>query len=135
MKDEGTFEGGCLCGAVRYRASATPMRGVICHCTMCRRTSGAPVVGWATFRTEDLEWLAGTPRSFRSSDRATRRFCGDCGTALTFVSDAAPESTDVTLASLDVPEAVSPADHTYTTKQIGWMRFADDLPRFRGARE
>ena len=42
MIDTATFEGGCLCGAVRYRAIAAPIRAVICHCSMCRKHSGAP---------------------------------------------------------------------------------------------
>ena len=47
MSDTAEFEGGCLCGAVRYRAISSPIRGVICHCSMCRKHSGAPY--WPSF--------------------------------------------------------------------------------------
>ncbi|HEX7671925.1 MAG TPA: GFA family protein, partial [Polyangiaceae bacterium] len=77
-----SHEGGCFCGSVRYRATGRPRSPSICHCTMCRRTSGAPMVGWATFRTDDLEWVSGNPKHFASSAKAERSFCGDCGTAL-----------------------------------------------------
>ena len=43
------WTGGCLCGAVRYRASADPLRVVSCHCGMCRRTSGAAFLTFVHF--------------------------------------------------------------------------------------
>ena len=46
------IEGGCLCGAVRYRAF-WPAYGIThCHCQTCRRASGAPFVTWAGFDTD-----------------------------------------------------------------------------------
>jgi len=41
-------EGGCLCGAVRYRMVGAPLSSAICHCASCRRASGAPTVAWLT---------------------------------------------------------------------------------------
>jgi hypothetical protein len=129
------FEGGCFCGKIRYRARGTPLYPTICHCTSCRRTSGAPLVAWASFRTADIEWLAGAPRRLDSSEIAHRTFCGDCGTALTFVYRAEPELTDVTLASLDRPELIEPADHTFSKSLIPWIHLADGLPRFAERRD
>jgi hypothetical protein len=37
--------GGCVCGAVRYRIDAMPFDAGYCHCTLCRRSSGSPVLG------------------------------------------------------------------------------------------
>jgi heme-degrading monooxygenase HmoA len=125
-----SHEGGCFCGAIRYRARGTPQGPSICHCSICRRTSGAPMVAWATFPTTELEWLKGTPRRFMSSAKAERSFCSDCGTALTFSFVKSPERTDVTLASLDHPERVTPLDHIFTTTRIPWVRLADGLPTF-----
>jgi heme-degrading monooxygenase HmoA len=128
------FEGSCLCKAIRYRIEGRPFKPSICHCSMCRRASGAPLVAWATFRLKALEWVSGTPRRFASSKLAERAFCGDCGTALTFLLHAHPDWIDVTLASLDVPEWITPVDHIFTESQIGWVRIADGLPRYPGER-
>ena len=48
------LEGGCLCGAVRYRISAEPIDAGYCHCRMCQRSTGAPVVSWLTMSERGL---------------------------------------------------------------------------------
>jgi hypothetical protein len=122
------IEGGCLCGAVRYRAGGTPYNLTHCHCTICRRASAAAFVPWATFRARDFTFTAGTPGRFASSARAVRTFCSRCGSPLTFQLDETPEEIDVTICSLDHPERVAPVDHTWTHSQLPWIKLADGLP-------
>ena len=126
--------GGCLCGAVRYEALGPISDPSNCHCTLCRRASGAPFVAWFTVLRPSFRLLRGEPSTFRSSSKARRGFCGRCGTPLTFALDAVPHRVDVTIASLDEPNAVVPADHTYTSTQIAWVELADGLPRYREGR-
>ncbi len=124
--------GGCLCGGVRYRLDAAPLRISHCHCHMCRRAAGAPFVTWLTVARDALRFTVGSPRARRSSPHAVRTFCAECGTPVTFTADAHPESIDLTLGSLDDPEAVTPDEHIWTTSQLAWLRLDDDLPRYRG---
>jgi hypothetical protein len=49
MEPNRSIEGGCLCGAVRYRAWGNAYGITHCHCQTCRRASGAPFVTWAGF--------------------------------------------------------------------------------------
>lgn len=42
-------DGGCRCGKVRFRVTAPPLDAGYCHCRMCQRNCGAPVVAWVTF--------------------------------------------------------------------------------------
>lgn len=127
-------EGGCLCGAVRYRAEGVPTNVNYCHCRMCRRGSGAPVVAWATFPLTHFAWTKGAPTIRRSSDIAVRGFCSTCGTALLWQGDATPDSLDITLGSLDRPEAIAPQEHLWTESAVPWLRIEDDLPRRRRSR-
>jgi hypothetical protein len=60
-------EGGCLCGAVRYRAHGQPTNSMICHCQTCRKAAGAPVVAWLTFPLGRFSFVRSTPAEFRSS--------------------------------------------------------------------
>src|SRR5262252_4014197 len=100
----GFVEGGCLCGAVRYRASDRALGTSICYCNSCRRASGAPSVAWVAFQAVDFAFVASQPASFRSSPPVVRTFCGKCGTPLTYQHDETPATIDVMTATLDSPE-------------------------------
>jgi GNAT superfamily N-acetyltransferase len=121
--------GGCFCGAVRYEIRGQPRVVSHCHCSMCRRAAGAPVVTWATYAREAVRFVAGSPAELRSSPPVTRTFCGGCGTPLTFVTTAEPDWIDVTVASMDRPEAVPPNDHIWSESAVPWLVLDDDLPR------
>jgi hypothetical protein len=121
------LEGGCLCGAVRYRISAEPRSAYYGHCRMCRRAAGAPVVARLTVANAGFAWIEGEPAVYRSSAEAERLFCPACGTQLALRDE--PDYLDVTLASLDDPEAVRPRYHIWTMSRIAWFETADDLPR------
>jgi GNAT superfamily N-acetyltransferase len=127
------LEGGCCCAAVRYRARTAPLEVVHCHCATCRRASGAPVVTWATFDAAAFTVTAGRPAELRASPRAVRTFCGACGTALTYRANDRQDRIDVTVASLDSPDAVSPSAHVWWSERLRWLPVADGLPRWPGS--
>jgi hypothetical protein len=122
------LEGGCLCGAVRYRISAEPRNTDYCHCRMCRRAGGGPVVARLTVADAGFAWIKGAPAVYRSSADAERLFCSNCGTQLALRDE--PDYLDVTLASLDEPAAVRPSYHIWTASRIAWFDTVDDLPRY-----
>lgn len=128
------LQGGCFCGDVRYQTEGRPRFESICHCSMCRRSTGAPLVAWFTVARARFRFVRGTPTSFQSSDQATRRFCGRCGTQLTFEHVDYADAVDVTTSSLDDPNAITPRDHTYAADKLAWIRLADGLPEFRASR-
>jgi hypothetical protein len=97
---------------------------------MCQRANGAPVVAWLTVARATLAWTRGEPAVYRSSAEAERLFCPTCGTQLAFRALAEPAHLDVTLASLDGPDAVRPTHHIWTSSRISWFDTADDLTRY-----
>ena len=119
---------------MRYEAGGTPCHETLCHCSACRRASGAPCVAWFTVPRAAWRLTSGRTASFRSSTHATRSFCPRCGTPVTFASDRFPDEIDVTTGSLDDPEALPPRDHTHAAAKLCWIEPADGLPRFPGAR-
>lgn len=124
-----SWTGGCFCGAVRYDAGEGRLDDVAhCHCSMCRRTTGAPVVTWAAVPRADFRFTAGAPTAFRSSARATRWFCPRCGAQLAFALDG-DATLDVTVATLDDAAAVAPDRHIWTSSALPWLRLDDHLPR------
>jgi hypothetical protein len=125
--------GGCFCGRVRYEAGGAPFNQTNCHCSICRRTTGAPFVAWFSVPRSRLR-VTGERARFRSSGKATRSFCAECGTQITFERDGA-EEIDVTTCSLDEPDRVPPVDHTRTSNRLEWVKLADGLPQFRESRQ
>jgi len=125
-----SFEGGCLCGAIRYRAAAAPLRGVICHCSMCRKHSGAPALAFVHFAADSFTWTGGEPTRYRSSEFAERGFCPACGSTLSMHEEVLGTRVQVTVGSLDEPERVRPDDHVWTDERLPWFDIADALPRF-----
>jgi hypothetical protein len=122
--------GGCLCGAVRYRLTVAPSDAGYCHCRMCQRSSGAPVMAFATVPVGDFQVTRGDPRRRRSSGFGERWFCGDCGSPLAMRVDHQPDTIDFTVASLDDPCAAPPGFHIWTRSHVPWFEVRDDLPRY-----
>lgn len=120
--------GGCYCGDVRYATDAEPFHETICHCATCRRVVGAASVAWFSVPPGTLRFAAGEPVRFHSNPDVTRTFCGRCGTSLTYQSDRFPNEIDVTIASLDDPNALPPKDHVQSVGKLRWMRLCDGLP-------
>src|ERR1017187_5558898 len=118
-------EGGCLCGKLRFRVTAAPIASGYCHCRMCQKNSGAPVVAWATFPAPSFSWTAGMPDTFASSAHAKRHFCSHCGSYLVFVNADLPAEISVNTASFDDPGAYPPLKHIFTESRIGWFRTND----------
>jgi hypothetical protein len=124
------LEGGCLCGAVRYRVTKAPLDSGYCHCRMCQKSSGAPLQVSAEFPVDGFTVTKGEPKAYRSSAWALRHFCPSCGSQLTFRAAENPTYVSVNLPTLDRPEALSPRMHIWHSSRIAWFEVKDELPRF-----
>ena len=111
--------GGCFCGQIRYSITAEPRSVGICHCVSCRRIAGAESVAWAVVSADGYSLTSGTPREFNSSTDVTRTHCANCGTSLTY-QIAGRDFVDVTLGSLDDPEALTPTREVWCAEAVSW---------------
>lgn len=123
------WSGGCLCGQIRYVSDADPQWASYCHCSMCRRVSGAPFMSFVEFPNGALRWTESDCAIYESSDGIMRRFCGTCGTSLTFEAEGL---VFIALGSLDHPERVVVERHCYTRSKLPGIQLNDDLPQFPG---
>src|SRR5256714_12064659 len=80
------LEGGCSCGAVRYRLASPPMFVHCCHCLDCQRQTGSAFVLNALIETSRVALLAGAPARFEMPTDSGRPHgvyrCPRCGTAV-----------------------------------------------------
>ena len=119
---------------VRYRAERPLYTPTFCHCTSCRRATGSHIVGWVTVSLLSLQFDADRPAEFQSSPGVRRGHCARCGTTLSYYSAGRPNEIDLTIASLDEPEAVRAADHIWMQDALGWDAPADGKPQFATVR-
>lgn len=96
---------------------------------MCRKASGAPFAAFVEFPEGAFEWIQGKPDQYRSSTGVIRRFCGNCGSSLTFETDG---MLFISLGSLDFPEHVVVERHCYTRARLPGIELGDGLPQFPG---
>src|SRR5258708_33387925 len=93
--------GGCFCGGIRYEAADAPFHETNCHCSICRRTTGAPFVTWFSVRRSRFTLVRGEPSRFKSTAKGLRSFCPQCGTQLTFEHEDFGDEIDVTSVVAD----------------------------------
>lgn len=117
-----SLEGGCLCGAIRFRLLAPPYQVGLCHCVACRRHTGAPVAAFADCRRAEVIWTRGERRTYSSSPGVTRGFCPTCGSTLTYESDQEPDDIHMHIGALDTPEAYPPTvEASSPERRLPWL--------------
>lgn len=128
--------GGCLCGAVRFEVAGELAGIQLCHCTMCRRASGAAFAANMPVRADDFRFVAGEAKVkvYESSPGKQRLFCADCGSPIISRSDAAPGLVRVRAGTLDEPASTQALFHFHVASKASWLQITDDLPRYPGDR-
>uniref|UniRef100_Q0HRI9 Glutathione-dependent formaldehyde-activating, GFA n=1 Tax=Shewanella sp. (strain MR-7) TaxID=60481 RepID=Q0HRI9_SHESR len=134
MQSVASLEGGCLCGAIRYRIEGKPFDADYCHCRMCQKSIGAVFGAWMDFKLQQVTWVKGQVTEFASSECVRRGFCAHCGCSLTYRHTEYPDYLTLTIASLDDPELVQPNYHIYTDEQPSWLKIEDNCQRYPQAR-
>jgi len=133
---EGVITGGCLCGGVRYEVRGTFLRAGHCHCSRCRRHSGAAVGTQGRVRRVDFRMVSGSDlvRVFKPEDGAVKAFCSVCGSSL--FGGTWPEGPEVSirLGTVDGDPGIRPQYHTYVGSKAVWDEILDDLPQYEGAK-
>jgi len=126
-------EGGCTCGAVRYRLASEPLFVHCCHCLNCQRQTGSAFVINVLIETDRLEVLEGEPHAIsvpRSGDKKQKIWrCPKCQTAL-FSQYTTPHIRFVRAGTLDDPSSVAPDVHIFTRSKVPWVTLPDSVPAF-----
>ncbi|MPW15469.1 GFA family protein [Paraburkholderia sp. CNPSo 3157] len=112
-------EGGCACGAVRFRAVGAPIRVGMCHCMTCRRVHGSAFGSYAIFR-RDAVAFTGSTREWRSSEQGRRHFCPACG-SVAFMMYADRDEIDVPLGAFDETGLFEPAYELWCIRKEPWL--------------
>jgi len=126
MRDH--WDGGCLCGAVRFRAKGAPKWIGYCHCQSCRQHSGAPVSVFVAFEQADVAVTEGAITKFASSPGMLRGFCSTCGSTLTCQGGQRPGELHIHVGAFDAPAELAPSIHIFPEERLPWLRLAEPGP-------
>jgi hypothetical protein len=130
-----TKTGGCLCGAVSYRAIGQPERTSVCHCSFCQRLTGSAFALWLDFRKENVE-IAGRPlltyehRSDESGRWIKLEFCPRCGTTVGCTFERGPELYAIAGGTFDDPSWIRVDRHIWTRSAQDWVVIPPDAEQF-----
>ncbi len=129
-----TIRGGCICGAVRYEIAGQPLTVAACHCTGCRRHSGAAFSVNLIVQSRAMT-VTGPLAAFLDADTESgaplaREHCRECGTPVRSVPGSSPKIVAVKAGTLDAPQAYAPRMHLYTQSALPWVTIPVDVPSF-----
>jgi len=128
-------EGGCLCGAVRYRKIADPAIVIVCHCTSCQRRTGSAFGIGAYFREEHVQILQGSLKTYElKSDESGRwlrmEFCERCGSTVTWRVELRPGHRAIAAGTFDEPGWYKVDRHIWTRSAHPWVIDRPDVAMF-----
>lgn len=128
------YEGGCSCGAVRFRLTAEPMFVHCCHCRDCQKQTGGAFAINALIETDRIEILSGAPEPVSMPTDSGRPHdiyrCPHCKVAVWSDYGRRPYLRFVRVSTLDDPTAVVPNVHIYTRSKVPWVTLPADVPSF-----
>ena len=131
--DKPRYEGGCLCGALRYVAEGEPLHAGHCYCADCRKVSGSGFIPFMGFASAAVRFSGPTrqfrARSFRGGD-AVRNFCAACG-SLVFGGEAGVDTSHTIYAgTLDDPSSFVPKMAIFVRGRPEWAMLPAGLVTF-----
>jgi len=107
-----SLEGGCYCGALRYKADGNPLFKGQCHCRECQYISGGHPNAIMAMPEATFAYTKGSPKQFRRGDLpnpVTREFCADCGTHILAKTPNVPGALMLKVGTLDDPSVYGSA--------------------------
>jgi hypothetical protein len=128
-----TLEGGCACGAVRYRMTSRPMFVHCCHCRSCQRETGASFALNAMIEADRVVLVQGAPEtvstpSYSGKGQKILR-CPDCRVALWSHYAGSGEAVSfLRIGTLDDPDCLAPDIHIFTASKQPWIELPPDSP-------
>ena len=126
-------DGGCSCGAVRYRLMSAPLYVHCCHCLNCQRQTGSAFVVNLLIEADRVELLAAAPEMVEAprDDGGPQRIfrCPSCQVAV-YSEYGRPDVRFVRAGTLDEPRGVVPDVHIYTRSKVDWVRLPEGAAAF-----
>lgn len=124
------LRGECYCRTVSFTVQDVFEYALYCHCSECRRRTGAAAKPFAGAQTSALSITSGEEAILRLGEGSGHHAsCGKCGSLLySLVREGA--YVHVTLGALIDPPTITPRAHIFVGSKAPWDLICDGLPQF-----
>jgi hypothetical protein len=126
-----TFRGSCLCGEVAFEIEGPFDHFVNCHCSRCRKVTGAAHSTEVIVKASALRWLRGEASVARydlpQAGSFATAFCKRCGSPMPHLTRSGREAI-VHAGAFDEPLGATPDRHVHWASRAQWYVHGDGLP-------
>ena len=129
IKKENSMQGGCLCGAVKFKLTGELRPVINCHCGQCLHTHGN-FAAYTSVEKKNFQLANNVGlKWFRSSNEARRGFCQECGASL-FWERLGENKLSVAAGMLDSVQGIKTIGHIFIADKADYYEIDDDLPKY-----
>ena len=124
------MRGGCLCGQVRYSATAEPALVAVCHCKNCQRSAGSPFALIVAIPEQALSVHGNLKAYHDTADSGRwlkRNFCPECGSPVISYVEMLPGMVIVRGGSLDDTSWVRPTMQIWCDSAQPWVQLGGEM--------
>lgn len=130
MTDTALYHAKCLCGSIRIDVITEPKWIGHCHCPSCQKATSAGFATYAGFDKSAVLMKGDAPKAYKSSPGVVRRFCGKCGSPVSFEGETWPDEIHLHVALFDEAAEFKPQGHTYIKTKMPWVHLDDGLKQY-----
>lgn len=126
------YQGGCLCGTVKFEISGGIQDIVYCHCSRCRKAQGSAFATNGVVQASDFNFITGQENltGYKSSADQTKYFCRTCGSPIISKSESQPDQVRIRLGTVESDITERPTAHIFSTSKANWDVICDELPQY-----
>lgn len=127
------IRGSCLCGKCSYSAAGKLFDVLHCHCTNCRKLTGAAFSTYGAVAQQDFNWLCDVTNlsKYTSSKSVLRYVCNTCGSLLTSTDSEEKDAIYLSVGLFDTPTELKPEYHQFVDSKVSWYEITDSIPQFK----
>lgn len=126
------YQGGCLCGKVRFTIRGGIRNIIYCHCSECRKAQGSAFATNGVVAAENFEIVAGETEltGYEATPGQTKYFCKHCGSPILSKQTAKPDQVRVRLGTIESDISERPQAHIFVASKANWEDIRGELPQY-----
>ena len=126
------YQGGCLCGAVRFTIAGGIRNIIYCHCSECRKAQGSAFAANGIVAADKFSLVRGEGEltGYEATPGQTKYFCKRCGSPIISKNINKPDQVRVRLGTIESDIAERPTAHIFVASKANWEDICGAMPQY-----